>query len=295
MHYTILDTEAIYRRLLAAPDAGSREQIFRAELVEPFGGLVQAFGGGDGLAMFGQWGMAPEQFGPGGHAAMAELLDALAAHDAWGQATQALADAQAAFAPFEARIPLGKVLFGLVVGKLWDGPLQRGYTGFGGVPGYVMTVYSELNDYNLLRLKGTTAHELHHNVRFALFPFSMFSTTVGDYIIAEGLAEALAAELYGDDTVGFYVTEFDEAELAAARRVIGGALDVTGFNQVRGYIFGDVIAASMGLPKAGVPNYAGYAIGFRVVRQYLARTGSSVAEATFVPAAEIIARSGFFG
>lgn len=161
-------------------------------------------------------------------------------------------------------------------------PLQRGYTGFGGVPGYVTTVYSEPNPYNLPRIKGTTVHELHHNVRFTLFPFNPMAATVGEYIVAEGLAESFSAELYGEDQVGFYVTDFDAAELAEARRVIGGALDVTGFNEVRGYIFGDVIAEHTGLPKAGVPNYAGYAIGYRVVRAYLNRTGKTVAEASAI-------------
>ena len=59
MQFTIVDTEAAYRRLLAAPDA-AREAIFRAELVAPFEGLVRAFGGGDGLAMFRAWKLAPD-------------------------------------------------------------------------------------------------------------------------------------------------------------------------------------------------------------------------------------------
>jgi uncharacterized protein YjaZ len=44
----------------------------------------------------------------------------------------------------------------------------------------------------------------------------------------------------------------------------------------------------------GAPDYAGYAIGYHVVRQYLERTGKTAAEATFVPASEIIDASGFF-
>ncbi|MDQ2906073.1 MAG: DUF2268 domain-containing protein [Chloroflexota bacterium] len=50
----------------------------------------------------------------------------------------------------------------------------------------------------------------------------------------------------------------------------------------------------MGRSEAGVPNFAGYAIGYRIVRRYLQRTGKSVAEATFLPSHEIIAESGFF-
>jgi uncharacterized protein YjaZ len=118
--------------------------------------------------------------------------------------------------------------------------------------------------------------------------------TVADYIIAEGLAEAFAAELFGEDLVGYMVTDISEEELGTARRVISGALDVSGFNAVRSYIFGDTIAATWGQPKAGIPDFAGYAIGYRVVQQYLQRTGRSVVEATLLPSQEIIAESGFF-
>ena len=93
MDFQVIDTEGIYRRLLAAPDAAAREAIFRAELVEPFEGLARFFGG-EGAAMFRQWGMDPEHFAPdgsyGGAAAMAARLDALAAADAWGRAARAL-------------------------------------------------------------------------------------------------------------------------------------------------------------------------------------------------------------
>ncbi len=102
------------------------------------------------------------------------------------------------------------------------------------------------------------------------------------------------AELYGESVVGYYVTDFNEAELATAKGIISKALDVTGFNEVRGYIFGDAIAESMNLPKAGVPNFAGYAIGYSIVQAYLKRTGRTVPEATFVPAKEIIEASQFF-
>ena len=48
------------------------------------------------------------------------------------------------------------------------------------------------------------------------------------------------------------------------------------------------------LPQPGVPAFAGYALGYRVVQAYLKRTGKNVVEATFVPAQEIVAQSGFF-
>jgi uncharacterized protein YjaZ len=44
----------------------------------------------------------------------------------------------------------------------------------------------------------------------------------------------------------------------------------------------------------GVPPFAGYALGYKVVQAYLGRTGATVADATMLPAKEIIAGSGFF-
>lgn len=294
MKFNIVDTEAVYRRLLVTPDRAEREAIFYEGLVAPFADLVKIFGGGDGMATFRQWGMSLDQFESSRRDATAAILDKLAASDAWNKAAQALEDGRAAFGPFVDRIPLETIVFGLFLSDMTGIPLERGYTGFGGIPGYIMTVYGEPNEYNLYRVKGATVHEVHHNVRFSLFPFNPMTVTVGEYMIGEGLAESFAAELYGEDVAGFYVTDFDETEFERTRHVIGSALNVTGFNEVRGYIFGDALAKHMGLPPAGVSNHAGYAIGYHLVQQYLERTGKTVAEATFVPAQEIIADSGFF-
>jgi CheY-like chemotaxis protein len=44
----------------------------------------------------------------------------------------------------------------------------------------------------------------------------------------------------------------------------------------------------------GMPDYGGYAIGYRVVQAYLERTGNTIEAATFVSVAEIVAESGYF-
>ncbi|MBC8077728.1 MAG: hypothetical protein H7Y32_16750 [Chloroflexales bacterium] len=294
MNFNIIDTLATYRRLISAPDAAMREAIFRSELVAPFAGVVNVFGGGDGLAAFAQWGMAPDQFASEQGAHWATILDTLAEHGAWQRAAQALERGRAAFESYAERVPLDTITFALVLADLSHMPLQRGYSGFGGIPGWIMTIYGEPDAYNLERVEGATVHELHHNVRFRLFPFNPIHTTVGEYMVAEGLAESFTAELYGADKVGYYVTDFDEDRFEETRARIGGALDQTGFNEVRGYIFGDAIAGHRGLPQAGVPAFAGYALGYKVVQEYLKRTGATVADATFVPASEIIAASRFF-
>ena len=236
----------------------------------------------------------PEDFDGEQRPLIEDMVRRLTDDGAWQRHTAALERGVAAFAPYADRIGLDTINCAVVLTKHNSSMPGRGYAGFGGIPGYLMVSLSLTDDYTLPRVGPASVHELNHNVRFKIVPFLPMQVTVADYIIAEGLAEAFAAELFGEELVGYFVTDFHEEELDTARRVIGGALEVSGFNAVSGYIFGDTISASSGRPKAGVPDFAGYAIGYRIVRQYLQRTGRSVVEATFLPSQEIIAESGFF-
>ncbi|HEX2906813.1 MAG TPA: DUF2268 domain-containing putative Zn-dependent protease, partial [Phototrophicaceae bacterium] len=243
--------------------------------------------------------MAPEQFAGDQRAWMQQTVAGLAAANAWKQAAVALEEGYAAFAPLHDRINLEAIVFALVIADISETSGQRGYSGFGAIPGYIMTVYGAANDYTLSRVKAATVHELHHNLAAAAGigmggNTNIMTTTVGEYMIGEGLAESFAAELYGADKVGFYVTDFDPSRLAETKCIIHDGLDRSGFDVVRGYIFGDEIAAQYNLPAAGVPAYAGYALGYQIVQAYLKRTGKTVVEATLVPAREIIAESRFF-
>lgn len=293
MNITHLDTQTIYRRLLDATTDAEREAIFRDAIVTPFDGLVRRFGGDDGVALFRMWLMSADQFTGEKRAWAHDLYQRLCDAGAWDTTARALEDAVRAFAPYQAQIPLQSALFALLICDVNSIPLQRGYSGNGSTPGYIMTLFGDATDYSLSRMQGATVHEFHHNIRFTLFPFRM-DVTLGEYIIAEGLAESFAGELYGADKIGFYVTDFDPAQLDETRTIIGNALTVSGFNTVRGYIFGDALSDAMGIPQVGVPNFAGYAIGYHVVQAYLRRTGKTVAQATFVPASDIIRDSAFF-
>lgn len=301
MNFQIVDTLAAYRRLLSTPDAATRESIFSHDLIAPFQGLVDIFGG-DGLASYRNWGMWPDQFTGEAGEKMAALIDTLAAHHAWERAEASLHKGVAAFAKYADRIPADKlntIVFGLLVGELMPG--AGGYTGFGGIPGWIMTVYGEATDDNLQKVEACTVHELHHNIAgVSGFTLSNWATmTVGEYMLGEGLAESFAAELYGEDKIGPWVTGFDESQLERTRAIFRNALQVTGFNTIRSYIFGSRIAGQYGLPQYGlpdvnVPDYAGYALGYRVVQAYLKRTGKSVVDATFTPPPEILTESCFF-
>lgn len=296
MQFNILDTLDIYNRLLDEPDAGQREAIYRAELVEPFAGLATVFGGSDPVASFGMWGMPLALF-DAQREHTRSVVDQLAAANAWRRAASALDNGYAAFAAYADRIPLDRITFGLMVADMSGAPQAGGYSGFGAVPGWIMTVYGEPNAQNLRCVEAATVHELHHNLASAAGAVgfkNMMTITVGEYMIGEGLAESFAAELYGKDTVGPWVTQFDDTQLEHTKTIFREGLNQTGFNLIRSYIFGGPIAEQNGLPKVDVPLYAGYALGYRVVQAYMQRTGKKVIETTFTPPDEIIEESRFF-
>ncbi|MEZ4670264.1 MAG: DUF2268 domain-containing putative Zn-dependent protease [Anaerolineae bacterium] len=294
MKFNIVDTESIYRRLLAEPNDNARETIFRDELVEPFKGLAQTFGLPDGMTAFKQWNMSPDQFSDGNHPRMVSIVEALAQANAWQRAAASLDKGWAAFSAYAERIPHHEITFGLMVADMSSTPQAGGYSGFGAVPGWVMTVYGEPNADNLKKIEAATVHELHHNLWSSVVKYNFMTMTVGEYMIMEGLAESFAAELYGEDKIGPWVTGFDESRLDTTKAIFREGLKRSGFNVIRGYIFGGEIAEQMGFDKIDVPIYAGYALGYKVVQAYLKRTGKKVVEASFIPVDEIIAESRFF-
>lgn len=171
--------------------------------------------------------------------------------------------------------------------------LSQGYTGFGGIPGFIL-VSLWPDDRNLPKLGACVAHEFNHQIRNTVEPWR-FDISLAEYVVMEGLAESFAAELYGPDSVGPWVTDASPADVETARQVIGKALDLKGFNEVRAYVFGDeVMAAFGGGQPVGVPAYAGYVTGFHLVQAYLRKTGQTAAQATLVPSAEIVRFAAYF-
>ncbi len=300
MRFNILDTESSYRRLLEAADATTREALFRAELAEPFAGLAQVFGMSDPVAAFAMWNMKPEQFTGEQREWAAGLLDQLQQVKAWERAAQALERGYQAFAAHHADIPGESITFGLMLADMSAVPQAGGYSGFGAIPGWIMTVYGAATDHNLGCVEAATVHELHHNLVAAIGPAkgilyaNAMTATVGDYMLMEGLAESFAAELYGADKIGPWVTAFDESQLERTKAIFRAGLNRSGFNVVRGYIFGGALAADYGFEAVDVPPNAGYALGYKMVQAYLQRSGKSVVEASFVPTQQVIEESGFF-
>lgn len=295
-----IKTNNIYHNIINAPDTTTREQLYIEQLLTPWqqmmamvaGGMGNTLNPADRFAGARAWTwLVPDQL-----TQVPESLIRLEAANAWETGAAAMEQAVTRFASYADQIPIDGIEGWLTLADpATADPIGRGYTG--GVdfmqPRFVVQ-YSDPNEYNLPRLGGCIVHEMHHLIRTKVAPWNIMQATVADYIVHEGLAESFAATLFGKEVVGYYVTEFDEAEIDTARALIGANLTTTGFDKLRAFIFGDYWAKKLGLPVVGMPDYGGYAIGYRVVQAYLRRTGATIEAATFVPAMEIVTGSGYF-
>ncbi|HHT7202320.1 DUF2268 domain-containing protein [Bacillus cereus group sp. TH204-1LC] len=183
--------------------------------------------------------------------------------------------------------------FGMYIADPKKLELQKGYCGFGGIPGFIqVSIYP--NSYNIPKIPAVIAHEFHHNIRFSYFDWDHGDVTVGDYLIIEGLAESFAKELYGEDLLGPWVTSFDKEDLEYSKEVIKDALDIKGFAEVSSYMFGDTIAKEQGYQPVGLSPFAGYAVGYQAVQSFMETNNVGIEEATLLGTDEILSNCELF-
>jgi uncharacterized protein YjaZ len=297
MQIIIYDTLSAMRTIIAAP-VHKRRTAYRECLIEPLRDYwtmtLRRFApqmiDDEAMAMRMLWDVDLEA----DLSEHAQALDHLEQFDAWKKADAALHLAARTFAAKDRSCAEEQIMGILLLGNPHDRifmELNRGYAG-AQISGYVVLPIWP-NDYNLPRIPAALVHEFNHRVRLTYEPWT-FATTVGQYIVLEGLAESFAAELYGSEFIGPWTSSLSTQEIVSARAIIGSALDVSGFDKIRSYIFGDETARQQGLPTLGLPHCAGYAIGYQVVQAYLHHSGKTATEATFVPYRNIIEESGFF-
>lgn len=191
------------------------------------------------------------------------------------------------------KVNADEIKFGMYVANPDKLKLQQGYTGFGGIPGFI-TVNIYPNDYNLSKIPAVIAHEFHHNIRFSYFDWDHGNVTVGDYIVIEGLADSFAKELYGTEQLGPWVTSIERDDLEYSIYVIGEALNIKGFSEVSSYMFGDEIAKHEGYKPVGLSFGAGYAVGYEVVQSFMKKNNITIYETTLISSNEIINGSELF-
>jgi uncharacterized protein YjaZ len=181
----------------------------------------------------------------------------------------------------------------LMLGNPEDDYLMRvvgGYYGMGATPGWLYLL-AWPNDEVIGRIAHCAVHEFHHQVRYANVEWDPVRVTVGEHIVAEGLAEAFVRELSGPEAMGPWSSRVTGAAFEEAYAKTMANIDLPGMRHTPAFVLGDTAAARFGGEPHGIPDMAGYGVGLRIVDRHLAATGLSAAASSVLPSADIIAHS----
>ncbi|MFD5250483.1 DUF2268 domain-containing protein [Amycolatopsis sp. NPDC058340] len=287
MTITVLDTYPAMREILRAPRA-DRAPLLEA-MVEPAAGMYRYFPGEvDLVAMHAMSSGFPLDRDED---RCLEALDALHDADAWNRIQRALDDAVAVQLAATPGLTIPDITVLTVLGDPADrhfmGP-NLGMSANGSVTGYIYLTFWPYPE-NLARLEATAVHELNHNLRYS--PGGVIwdpaTVTVGEQIVSEGLADAFARQLYGDELGYARIGVPHLRDDAVFEKVVSG-LEITGMQNFAAWVHGDETAARYGGTPVGLPTGAGYAVGNRLVDAYLAATGRTAAEALLVDRRDVI-------
>ncbi|MFI7106567.1 DUF2268 domain-containing protein [Nonomuraea sp. NPDC050227] len=169
--------------------------------------------------------------------------------------------------------------------------ISGGYYGMGGSPGWLYLLGWPSEEV-IGRIAHCAVHEFHHNVRYSNVEWDPRKVTVGEHVVAEGLAEAFVRELSGPEAMGPWSRMVTGEELERAHELIMDAFDLEGMGNTPAYVLGDSAMRRFGQEPRGIPDMAGYAVGLRLVDRALAAKGLSAAEATLLPAAQLLDQLG---
>ena len=123
------------------------------------------------------------------------------------------------------------------------------------------------------------AHELHHSywIQQHFDPARPF--TLADYLVLEGRADYFASQLQAHPAP--WIHALDDAGHATAWKNFSPLLDATDQPTLMGAMFGN--------PNAGIPMWAGYSIGYRLVSERMAKEPTlDFAAMTAAPASEFM-------
>lgn len=290
MTITVMDSATGMRRVVGAPPSERADRL--RDLWEPMRGMYFFASSGVDLAMVHQQNFGfPTGTDAAPPAAVLAGLDALEAADAWTRIGTGLADGAAAIQSDCPEVALPDIRALLVLGDPMNAHFMDeigGLSGFGGISGYIaITVWP--HPVVLERLEAIAAHELHHNLRYSPggVVWDPATVTVGEHVIAEGLADVFAAELYGDRGYTHFVSADTRADDDVLAKVASG-LGVTGMSDFAAWVLGDASATLFGRRPVGLPTGAGYAAGARLVRASLDETGTTAASNVRTPACDIL-------
>ncbi|MEV6320795.1 DUF2268 domain-containing putative Zn-dependent protease [Nocardia sp. NPDC051787] len=288
MTITVLDTYSAMRQILRA-SAADRVAMLHS-MLEPVSGMYRYFPGDVDLVEMHR---AASGFPlDRDEDRCLDALETLAAARAWERMQHALDDALAVQSPATPGLQVPDITVLFVLGDPGDahfmGP-SLGITGNGGISGYIVITLWPYPE-NVERLEATAVHELNHNLRYSPggVVWNPMTVTVGEHVVSEGLADAFARQLYGDQLGYARIGVPHLREEAVFAKVVSG-LGVTGMQNFTAWVHGDATAERFGVAPVGLPTGAGYAVGNRLVDAYLTATGQTAAQALHADSSEIIA------
>lgn len=298
INVTMIDSLSFYKRCLKEK---VDENAFRYEIMQPFEPMWRYLnapltpktpGGYDVVMaseMLGIW--TPRKSVD----QIQTKIDLLEKTKIFSEYKQVIANGAQLFSDIGYDIPVNDFTVSVLLGDSDNSVLMasEGYSGFGGIPGFMFLIIVP-NEFNRTRLKSALAHEFNHNVRFTYEPFNHGDVSVEDYLVIEGLAEVFAEELYGVESRGPWVQEYDKEEMDYTIEVMKDGREARGFDQVSAYMYGDEVAKEQGYAPVGLSRNAGYTVGYHLVKAYLKNTGKSIAEATLTPSRTLIKESKIF-
>ena len=86
----------------------------------------------------------------------------------------------------------------------------------------------------------------------------------------------------------------DAETLALAIAELGESLDAGDSLSIAAALYGDELLALNGHPPAGIPAWAGFEVGYRLVEAWLRETGATLAEALVTPTERLVSESRLF-
>ena len=212
-------------------------------------------------------------------------LELISSDGFWWECKNAVTNSLQLFTKHGIKLTVSEYLFTILLGNSDSQilTLSEGYTGDGGIPGYILCTLVP-NNYTLPRIKSALAHECNHNVRYQFIQWDN-NITLGEMIVSEGLAENFATSIYGEEFLGPWVNKTSMETLnKRIKPVIKEQLNLCGFDKINPYLYGDEIAKLQHFSPVNMPYCAGYACGYYLIKYYLKKTGKNIIEATITPA-----------
>ncbi|UHA73249.1 DUF2268 domain-containing protein [Paenibacillus sp. 481] len=290
MNIQSLRSDQVYRNVLQAPHE-EKVELFRQEMMAPFMRKweiqhipfkAEEPDGFDVITLNNMMAISPTQITD----EISIPLASISSDSFWKECEEAVKKSLNLFTEHGVNLPVSDYLFTILLGNPSSPSLMlnEGYTGDGGIPGYIFCTLVP-NAYTIPRMKATLAHECNHNVRYQFIQWDHSAVTLGELIVSEGLAENYATSLFGEELIGPWVSNTNMETLnKRIKPVLKDQLQLTGFANIAPYLYGDELAQLQHFKPVSMPYCAGYACGYYLIKAYLEQTGKTIFEATITPA-----------